>query len=99
MRIVGITDGHRRVLILDTGGNAPGPREKALFLCRSVTVLGEFYLMGPIGKTGFLTVDAEGREVPAEEIHFDAFRAFLQGGNEIWKQFPLPEQRELLSMD
>ena len=99
MKIVGMTDGSRRVLILDTGGSVPAPKEQALFLSRSITMLGEYYLMGPIGKNGFLAVDAEGRDVAPEEAHRGAFRAFLQGQSSAWKQFPLPEQGELLATD
>lgn len=102
--------GEERVLILNTGGEPPDPKERALFLCRSVTLLGEAYLMGPVDDfRGFLSVDQDGFPESPESWESEAFGAFLrdteQGGNmplpsgaELWHRIPLPDIRELLAI-
>lgn len=91
MKIVGLTDGRRRVLLLDTGKKAPS-RERALLLSRSITMLGEYYLLD--GQP----VDADGLEIPAEEAHEQVLRAIRTGDDSVWRQFALPDVNTLLSL-
>lgn len=102
--------GGSRVLILNTGGKPPDPKERALFLCPSITLLGEAYLMGPVDDSrGFLSVDQDGFPKSPEPWETAAFGAFLrdteQGGNmplpsgaELWHRIPLPDMKKLLAL-
>lgn len=85
MKIVGMTDGTNRLLVL----TANSPRQRALLLCRSITMLGEYYLLNGI------PVDEIGNEIPADTVH----RAVLTSDSDSpWREFPVPPPGELLSL-
>lgn len=93
MKIIGMTNGKSRLILLDTGGLAPQPLELALFLCRSITMLGEYYLAGPTATGEYLALNSEGVQVPRGPGHLD----FLQHPED-YRPMDLPPLRELLAL-
>lgn len=93
MKITGMTEGTHRILILHTDGRAPTQKELALFFTRSITILGEYYLVGPTDTGAHLAFDADGQPVPLSPIHRD----FLANG---WRYHPmvLSPLEELLAL-
>ena len=72
--------GENRVLLLDTCGKHPAPRERGLFLCRSLTLPADRLLMGPVSWEPFpelVRMDHEGVRIPAESTDAAVFLAFL----------------------
>lgn len=66
--------------------------QRALFLCRSITILGEYYLVGSD------PVDEEGKKIPAGEVHREALGAYLSGDESHWRRFTVPDIHTLLSL-
>ena len=92
MKIVGMTDGVHRVMILIPEGGIRSPREIALFFSRSITILGEFFMVGA------QAADQEGNEIPNQLVHNDAYAAFLSGNSPRWRTFPVPTVQQLLAL-
>ena len=92
MKIVGMTDGQRRVLLLFTEKISPAWQQRALLLGRSVTILGELYLID--GQP----VDAAGNRIPWAPAHREALAAWQGAKPTPWREFPLPNITELLSL-
>ena len=92
MKIVGMTDGIHQVLILVPENHSLHPKDRALFFSRSVTILGEFFVVGSEA------VDAEGHRIPAQPVHLAALNAFFAGTDTLWCSFPIPPLARLLSL-
>ncbi len=74
------SSGENRVLLLDTRWKQPTPRERGLFLCRSLTLPADRLLMGPTAWEPcptFLRLDWEGVRIPADHGDAAVFLAFL----------------------
>ena len=74
------SSGEKQVLILNPRGKPPIPKERGLFLCRSLTLPADRLLMGPVGWTpcpGFCRVDHEGVRIPADVEDAGAFLSYL----------------------
>lgn len=71
MKITGMTDGVHKIIFLNTWGRPPEEKELALFFCRSITVLGEYYLAGPGPRGEYLAFDVEGNRLPLGPVHRD----------------------------
>lgn len=93
MGIEGWTDGFSRMIWLCTEGTLPEPRVLALFFCRSVTMLGEYFLVGPTEQGRYLAFDDVGQSLPQGPVHRD----FLTHRDR-WKPMELPELKTLLAL-
>ena len=74
------SSGENRVLLLNTRGKQPMPRERGLFLCRSLTLPADRLLMGPTAWEpcpAFVRLDWEGVRIPADREDAAVFLAFL----------------------
>lgn len=86
MDIRGYQNEQHKVLILNTQGAFPSLEETALFLTRSITLLGDRYLMGPVGAgplQGFISLGKDGFPVKAAASESEAFWAFLRDIDQI----------------
>lgn len=94
MKISAMTDGFHRILILNTGGQIPDRRELALFFTRSITILGNVFLVGPTPTGEYLAFDEEGRGVPLGAVHRDVLKH-----KKNYRPMELPSLNELLALD
>lgn len=94
MKITGMTDGRCRILILDTGGKAPEARLLRLFFCRSITILGEYFLAGPTAAGEYLAFDETGVPMPLGPTH----KGFLENPAD-YCTMELPPLETLLALN
>lgn len=92
MKLMERMAGGQRLLLMEVSQD-PGVQEMGLFLTRSITILGEYYLVRN-KKTGTVqAVDAQGQTIPLGEMHRDFLRN-PQG----WREIPMPDIQELLAL-
>lgn len=92
MKLMERMAGGHRLLLLELSQD-PGLQELGLFLTRSITILGEYYLVRNSTTGAVQAVDALGNPIPLGELHRD----FLSKPQN-WREIPMPDIRVLLAL-